>query len=792
MKKNAKNIFVALWFLLICALLAGCDGGGTDVTTAEQTEPAPEVTSEIIPETTEAPVDTTPAPPETSEEPPETTEEPTQTTEETTAEVTEPPAPETAEVTVYGYGGQSAVYKVELGQALAGTALDAAALPEERDGVRFTLLGWEYAVGDGERAVYDPSAPPAVSAEGMCIYQLIEFSYRLRFSAGEGEFPEGVQTEFFLPAGSKVKPNELLSAMPERAADGSCTYSLYGFVLGEVGYFPDADVFVMAPIELVAVYDTHQITYKVVFKTELGTFPDGSKEHIAWYLYGEELTAPVPSAPAVGEVEFTFAGWDSDLPATVTGEAVYTAVFTTPEPYSYLNLYLNGELLSSVPHYVGSALTAPERPAQTEGMIFTGWELPETMPEGDLSLYAEARMPVVTYVLDGEKVSDMPVRAGSLVTVAPPAIKQGYTVSGWSTADIPALNGGTFIMPETDVTFVSESDPNNHTVTYILDGAVLYIDHVVYGELYALRGIEVKRGYEFLRWTAQDPAMNPEIGIFSIPDADIVFIGSFKKLDYNVNYYIEGELVYSDIFSYGDSVTLRPNEVQEGCTFAWTTAGASVRDGVFIMPAADVDIHGVFSDGENCIVFMIDGEKYGEIGVSAGGRVDIPLWPTKVGYSFTGWSSEEIDVSSGEFIMPEGELVLRGSFIPNVHSVIFADISTLTAVAAYEMDYGASFSINERVYCDAGRVSSGIVHLAGEAVFEGNGFRMPDEDVIFGLVWEKCLTLEINEGVYVPYYALLYEEYEGCRFDEASMTVFISDPEIKLAGESEGIRVVRE
>ena len=69
---------------------------------------------------------------------------------------------------------------------------------------------------------------------------------------------------------------------------------------------------------------------------------------------------------------------------------------------------------------------------------------------------------------------------------------------------------------------------------------------------------------------------------------------------------------------------------------------------------------------------------------------------------------------------------------------------------------------------------------------------MPDTDVIFGIVWEECLTVEVEEGYHVPYYNLVGDEYYGCRYNEELKTLYVSDPAIKVNGESEGVSVVYE
>jgi hypothetical protein len=470
-----------------------------------------------------------------------------------------------------------------------------------------------------------------------------------------------------------------------------------------------------------------------------------------------------------------------------------TAVYLTEKPVYYINYYLDGELYLSQPHYSGTLLTVPPVPEFEEGLIFCGWNgVPEAMPEYDVDIYAETRYPRVIYLLDGNELSTQAIKAGTLVSLAAPAQKLGYTVSGWSTADIESFAEGGFVMPLFDITFRAFSTPNQHTVKYILDGVEIYSDSVFFGDIYTVRGIEVRLGYEFSGWKSQSYDVETLGNVFTVQDEDIVFFAEFSICSYKVNYYLEDELVYSDTFFFGDTVTLRPSEEQAGCTFAWHSAGVDITSGTFSMPAEDVDIYGSFSRGDSEIVFVIDGKEYGRIGVVSGQTIDLGLTPTKFGHTFTGWSCEEIDVSSGVFMMPEGDIVLRGSFIPNAHDIFFIDIATGKIINSSHLDYSARFSLVDRVQCMAGKVSDGWILLAGHALIDGDKYVMPDCDVIFGIVWEDCLTLEIDEDYHIPYYALLYNEYGGVRYDEASKTVYISEPSIVANGETDGVTVVYE
>lgn len=927
-----KRSFLLIILILVAVLLSACTPGGGEDTTDAVTTTAPE-TSATVPETTSPETEAT------------TTEE---VTTEPAPETTEPPSLLAAQVYVYDALGKAHEYIVT-STTLSSSALESVDMSVSDD-VRAELVGWEYSIAkDGERKPYDESEPPSVTYEGMHIYPVLEYSYRVRFLAGEGRFSDALTTDFFVKSGESVSASLLLGVMPTKEESEAVIYELSGFSFDGGEISADAEFTVDRAMTFTAVYIEKDAEFKVVVRTEYGTLPGGGKtaefkgnladaekfvskyekgtysdvrigaslykfagtslkksgriwtlninwdrisvgytlvldygdgqqavmsdlsenekvilpelerredaeryyDFVGWRderghlynggfelpvtenvtfvaefvpgakkvysivfdteigvfangspviviegYYGDPLTPPAPpeaSELTYGEVVYEFVGWSGDVPAVIGENMSFTAVYKTEKAVYYLNFYVDGDLYFSVPHYAGTAIAPPEAPEADLGKVFSGWsDLPELMPEGDLDVYATMRDPEVVYILDCEIVARFPARYGTLVTLAESAQKYGHTVSGWSTGDIAALEGNSFTMPDHDVVFEAISTPNRHTVRYIIDGVEVYSDSVLYGDIYTVRGIEVKLGYDFTGWSSADVSQSVQGDIVAIQDSDIVFIGGFVKSKYSVNYYIDGTLAYVDEFFYGDNVTLRPNEEQQGCVFAWHSAGADISLGSFEMPAGDVDIYGIFSSGDNYIHFTIDGVNYGSICVNAGETVDLSYTPTKQGYIFSGWSCDEVDVESGIFLMPEGDIVLRGSFIPNTHDIIFIDIATEAVISISQLDYNSSFSLGDSVFCVAGKISNGWVLLEGNALAEGDEYVMPDTDVIFGIVWEECLTVEVEEGYHVPYYNLVGDEYYGCRYDEEQKTLYISDPAVKVNGESEGVSVVYE
>ena len=926
-----KRSVLLVILIFVSVLLCACSPVGGEVTTDTITTTTPE-TSATPPETTAFDTEAVTTEDATTEQSPETTE---------------PPSVFEAKVYVYDALGKAHEHIVT-STTLPSAALEAVDMTVSED-VRAELVGWEYSIAkDGERLPYDTGEPPFITCEGMHIYPVLEYSYRVRFLAGEGRFAEGLNTEFFVKSGDLVRASGLLKAMPMKEESEASVYVFSGFsydggeisadtefrvdramtftalylerdaeynvlVRTEYGELPsggktaelkgnlaDAEGFVSqyengtysdvrigaslykysgvtikkngrvwtvdinwerisvgftlvldygdgqqavrsdipenekiilptlegredneyrygfvgwrdergrlynGGYELTATEnmtfkaeysDGERRVYSIVFDTEIGVFPNGSPVIVVEGFYGDPIVSPAP--PEVGELTFgevvyEFVGWSGEVPAVIERDMSFTALYKTEKNVYYLNFYVDGELYLMVPHYAGTALTAPDAPEQALGRVFSGWtDMPEVMPESDLDLCTTTRDPEVVYILDGEIISRFPTKYGTLVTLAEAPHKNGYTVSGWTTVDIERLEGNSFTMPEYDVAFNATSVPNRHTVKYYVDGDEIYSDSVVYGEIYTVRGIEVRIGHTFSGWSSVDLAVGETNGIFTIPDTDIIFIGSFAKNEYKVNYSIDGEILYSDAYFYGDTVLLRPNEEQPGCVFAWHSAGANLVRGAFTMPAEDVDIYGIFSSGDNYIHFTIDDKDYGSIRVNAGDRVDLSYLPTRQGFVFSGWSCDELEVGEGIFIMPEGDIILRGSFIPDAHDIFFIDIETEEVINTSHLDYGSHFSLGDSIFCLAGKVSEGWVLLSGDVLIDGDGYVMPDSDVVFGIVWDECLTLEVEEGYHVPYYAI-GDEYYGCRYDETLKTVYVSDPAVKVNGNSEGVAVVFE
>ena len=182
-------------------------------------------------------------------------------------------------------------------------------------------------------------------------------------------------------------------------------------------------------------------------------------------------------------------------------------------------------------------------------------------------------------------------------------------------------------------------------------------------------------GYRFTGWVSVQ--VSPVGGSFNMPNQDVLFTGSFEKIDsYRVTYEIEGSkpdgyVVPSEKTYYPQSTvtvdkSLKKGDVFNGYRFlGWTIEGKDAEDS-FAMPNNDVKIVGKFEEVKYTVTYefydtvrppnweelLPDPQEY-----APGASVtlsDVKSVPD--GYKFLGW------LYDSEFTMPEEDVVVYGEW----------------------------------------------------------------------------------------------------------------------------------
>lgn len=471
--------------------------------------------------------------------------------------------------------------------------------------------------------------------------------------------------------------------------------------------------------------------------------------------YGTEINAP--EAPA--KEGYSFSGW-SEYPATMPAHDVEVTGEYTINTYS-VTYMIDNEVVGVQNYEFGAPIEVMEAP-EKEGRTFSGWgDVPETMPAFDLVLggtYADNYY-TVTFRLEGVVVLTDDIVYGSPVTVPEAPEKEGYTFSGWGEVPetMPASNlefdgsyilnsyiltfrvgeeivfegampygseiiapnapekeGHTFTgwgivpptMPAYDVEIVGSYNVNLYTITFDIDGEVLFTTQLPYGSnITTPENVPEKDGYAFMGWG--DVPM-------TMPANDLVISGTYAVNHYTLTFRIGEEILFTGEQPYGSAIVTPEVPEKEGYTFSgWGDVPPT-------MPASNLEIIGAYNVNSYKLVFRIDDEVISTSLVEFGANIEVPEAPEKEGYSFDGWGVVPVQ-------MPARDLEVIGSYSVNFYRLVVylnADVYMEKTLA-----YGSEIDVPDPV-------------LGDDKTFEGWTEEipsvMPAHDVeIHGIVTDK-------------------------------------------------------
>ena len=325
----------------------------------------------------------------------------------------------------------------------------------------YTFAGWSPAITD------------ATIVEGNAAYTAQFTStvntYTVIWKNGDAV----LETDTNVPYGKKPEYN---GTTPEKAADAQYTYIFSGWdpavtdaetVTGDVTY----------SAQFTSSLNTYTVTWKnedAIIETDTNV-PYGTKP---------EYNGTTPEKAADAQYTYTFSGWDPAITdaITVTGNVTYTAQFTGTKRKYDVVFDANGH--GTAPAKIegveyGSSIAEPTALSET-GYTFGGWfkesgcqnewVFASDTVGGATTLYAKwtVNSHKVKYVYTDTTPAGAPAIAdaakdyGITVQVAEKPALAGYTLSDWTTMDV-TVTGGSFVMPDTDVTFTARWTANTNT-----------------------------------------------------------------------------------------------------------------------------------------------------------------------------------------------------------------------------------------------------------------------------------------------------------------------------------------
>ena len=147
-----------------------------------------------------------------------------------------------------------------------------------------------------------------------------------------------------------------------------------------------------------------------------------------------------------------------------------------------------------------------------------------------------------------------------------------------------------------------------------------------------------------------------------------------------------------DTYAFDTDVTVRTAHPEKaGYTFTgWTNIANIVTvdaDGKFTMPAQDVRFDAQFSINQYHVTYKVDGKDYGNTETYVfNSDVAIRPVPTKEGYTFSGWTSDDSAFDIRGFKMPAHDVTIEGTFAINRYTVTYKVDTEVVGTDVYDFN----------------------------------------------------------------------------------------------------------
>ena len=375
--------------------------------------------------------------------------------------------------------------------------------------------------------------------------------------------------------------------------------------------------------------------------------------------YGTAITAPADPT----REGYTFAGWDTAIPATMPAHNMTITAQWTVNQYTITFDTDGGSEVAPITQDYGSAITAPADPTR-EGYTFAGWDtaIPATMPAHNMTITAQwtVNQYTITYDLDGGTAEGNPdtytVETDAFTLKNP--TRPGYTFTGWSGTGLTGEDNLTVTIPKGSTgnrSYTTHWSLNTYSITYDLNGGTASGNPTSYTVESATITLNqpTKTGYTFTGWSGTDLTGEDNLTV-TIPagsTGDRSYTAHWSLNTYSITYDLDGGTASGNPDFYtveSSTITLNP-PTRTGYTFiGWSGTDLSGSDNLTVtIPAGSIGNRSYiahWSLNTYSITYDLNG------GTASGNPTSYTVesatitlnQPTKTGYTFTGWSGTDL------------------------------------------------------------------------------------------------------------------------------------------------------
>ena len=205
-----------------------------------------------------------------------------------------------------------------------------------------------------------------------------------------------------------------------------------------------------------------------------------------------------------------------------------------------------------------------------------------------------------------------------------------YTFNGWNPVVSVVTKNVSYQATYTE-------SKRSYTIAWMDGTTTIKSEQLEYGATVTAPVNPSKIGHTFDGWDTEIPA--------TMPGHNVTINAKWTINSYKVTYYVDGVQDAQAEYQYGAEVTVQgaPQD-RTGYTFSgWTVSGATVSNGKFTMPAADVTVTGEFNPNGYTVRFNANGGSGEMADQSFTYNAEQALTAnafTRTGYKFIGWNTD--------------------------------------------------------------------------------------------------------------------------------------------------------
>ncbi|MDE6660838.1 MAG: InlB B-repeat-containing protein [Anaeroplasmataceae bacterium] len=261
----------------------------------------------------------------------------------------------------------------------------------------------------------------------------------------------------------------------------------------------------------------------------------------------------------------------------------------------------------------------------------------------DTTLYGSYTILSYTVILiDGSTSSENKVDYNSMIEFPTDPSKIGYTFKGWSTKQDEFVEFQKNTPVTKDLTLYAYYTINSFTVTFINEGSTIKSDTLEYNSSITLPETPTKTGHTFKGWSTSSTSYTAFDSTTKVTK-DLTLYAFFDVISYTVTFIKDSAEYQKSTVEYNSTVTLPTAPSKTGHTFkGWSTSNTTyVAFDNTTKITSDITLYAHFDIQTFTVTFMDGNTKLSEETVEYNSTVAIPSNPTKAGWIFKGWSTNE-------------------------------------------------------------------------------------------------------------------------------------------------------